>query len=197
MATLLYTVSKRGVRSMHHIYFRPPWPFVKKGNTGQRKIGPVRIEAHKFPGQNREFELLTPKWKKENDPRLHRYTGVQETGFVDEKTGKYVHVPEMVNELVVPDLTGFKLKPYVSYRTDVTIEARRTAYEAKVREKGSEAMADLHTSEEQRWPPPKMTPETLFELCYGEQVRKAYKKDEYSDEKTVGAKKSDKRKSES
>ena len=36
------------------------------------------------------------------------YTGVQETGFVDEKTGKYVHVPEMVNELVVPDLTGFK-----------------------------------------------------------------------------------------
>ena len=63
-----------------------------------------------------------------------------------------------------------------------------------------------------RWPPPKMTPETLFELCYGEQVRKAYKvrqismieihsslfqKEEYSGEKTVGAKKSDKRKSES
>ena len=26
------------------------------------------------------------------------------------------HIPEMVPELVVPDLEGFKLKPYVSYR---------------------------------------------------------------------------------
>ena len=27
------------------------------------------------------------------------------------------HIPEMVPELVVPDLEGFKLKPYVSYRS--------------------------------------------------------------------------------
>ena len=27
------------------------------------------------------------------------------------------HIPEMVPELVVPDLEGFQLKPYVSYRT--------------------------------------------------------------------------------
>lgn len=30
----------------------------------------------------------------------------------------------MVPELVVPDLNGFELKPYVSYRTDVEIEKR-------------------------------------------------------------------------
>ncbi|XP_059154207.1 uncharacterized protein LOC131939742 [Physella acuta] len=31
-------------------------------------------------------------------------------------TKKYIHVPEMVPEFVVPDLTGFELKPYVSYK---------------------------------------------------------------------------------
>ena len=31
-------------------------------------------------------------------------------------TGEEIHVPEMVPELVVPDLTGFMLKPYVSYK---------------------------------------------------------------------------------
>ncbi|KHJ80395.1 hypothetical protein OESDEN_12195 [Oesophagostomum dentatum] len=35
-------------------------------------------------------------------------------------------------ELVVPNLEGFKLKPYVSFRTDVEIEKRRRTYEAKV-----------------------------------------------------------------
>ncbi|CAB0016765.1 unnamed protein product [Nesidiocoris tenuis] len=36
------------------------------------------------------------------------------------KDGKFVFVPEMQPELVVPDLTDFKLKPYVSYRvTDI------------------------------------------------------------------------------
>jgi 39S ribosomal protein L41, mitochondrial len=30
---------------------------------------------------------------------------------------KFVYVKEMEPELIVPDLTGFKLKPYVSYRT--------------------------------------------------------------------------------
>jgi len=31
---------------------------------------------------------------------------------------RFYFVPEMVPELVVPDLTGFKLKPYVSYRVE-------------------------------------------------------------------------------
>jgi hypothetical protein len=30
----------------------------------------------------------------------------------------------MVPEMIVPDLTNFELKPYVSYRTDVEIEKR-------------------------------------------------------------------------
>ncbi|CAF4249723.1 unnamed protein product [Rotaria sordida] len=39
-------------------------------------------------------------------------------GYYDHQTGKFVYIEEMEPELVVPDLTDFKLKPYVSY--DVT-----------------------------------------------------------------------------
>ncbi|KAK3798143.1 hypothetical protein RRG08_057875 [Elysia crispata] len=41
---------------------------------------------------------------------------VAPTGIYHRLTGEYIHVPEMVPEFVVPDLTGFELKPYVSYR---------------------------------------------------------------------------------
>ncbi|BFZ14326.1 hypothetical protein BsWGS_17364 [Bradybaena similaris] len=38
------------------------------------------------------------------------------TGIYNKVTNEYIHVPEMVPEFVVPDLTGFELKPYVSYK---------------------------------------------------------------------------------
>uniref|UniRef100_A0A7I5E535 DJ-1_PfpI domain-containing protein n=1 Tax=Haemonchus contortus TaxID=6289 RepID=A0A7I5E535_HAECO len=188
MASLV-KICSRGVRTIHHSNFRSPWPFVKKGAYGQRKIGPFNIEKHKWPGQNREFPELSPKWHKENPEQLHRYTGTHDEGYVDPVTGQFVVVPEMQAKLVVPNLEGFKLKPYVSYRTDVEIEKRRRIYEAKVREKGSKALADLYTLEDQRWPPPKMDAETLFELSYGEQIRQAYKEGKYG---TVEDKKDEK-----
>ena len=52
------------------------------------------------------------------------YTHVQEEGYEDPETGEYVVVKEMQAELVVPDLTNFKLRPYVSFKTDVEIEKR-------------------------------------------------------------------------
>ncbi|KJH51267.1 hypothetical protein DICVIV_02546 [Dictyocaulus viviparus] len=151
----------------------------RPGAYGQRKIGPFNIEKFKWPGQNREFPELSPKWHKENPKELHRYTGVQEEGYIDPVTGNHVVVPEMQSKLVVPNLDGFKLKPYVSFRTDVEIEKRIKSYEAKVKEKGSQALADLHTIEDERWPPPKMDVETLFELCYGDQIRQAFKDGKY------------------
>ncbi|CAI4233013.1 unnamed protein product [Auanema sp. JU1783] len=175
MSSMAVYISSRGVRSLHPINFRAPWPFVKKGAYGQRKIGPMVYEKNRWPGPNREFPELSPKWHKENPAELHRYTGVQEEGYLDAATGKFVSVPEMKAELVVPDLEGFKLLPYVSYKTDVEIEKRQLAYEAKVREKGSEALADLYTLEDERWPPPKMSARTLFELHYGDEIREAYK----------------------
>jgi len=42
--------------------------------------------------------------------------GVRDTGY---KVGnKWVNVPEMIPELIVPSLEGFTLKPYVSYRVE-------------------------------------------------------------------------------
>ncbi|XP_042892591.1 39S ribosomal protein L41, mitochondrial-like [Penaeus japonicus] len=35
---------------------------------------------------------------------------------------KYQVIPEMVPELIVPDLEGFKLKPYVSYRVPDVVQ---------------------------------------------------------------------------
>lgn len=42
------------------------------------------------------------------------------SGYFDHQTGNFVYVDEMEPELIVPDLTDFKLKPYVSYdATDI------------------------------------------------------------------------------
>jgi large subunit ribosomal protein L41 len=41
--------------------------------------------------------------------------GVRDTGFMFR--GQYVEVPEKIPELIVPDLTNCKFKPYVSYKT--------------------------------------------------------------------------------
>lgn len=38
-----------------------------------------------------------------------RYTGIHDEGYIDPVTGKFVFVPEMHSELVVPNLEGFKL----------------------------------------------------------------------------------------
>ncbi|KAK0429324.1 hypothetical protein QR680_011320 [Steinernema hermaphroditum] len=96
---------------------------------GQRKIEPMVSEKHKWPGQNREFPELNPKFRKLNPETLHGYTGVQPVGYNDPVTGEFVKVAEMTPELVVPDLSGFQLGPYVSYKSDVEIEKRRAAYE--------------------------------------------------------------------
>ncbi|CAJ0580099.1 unnamed protein product, partial [Mesorhabditis spiculigera] len=180
MATLIPYISRRTVRSLHYLQFRPPYPFVKKGEYGQRKVGPVNEEKKLWPGQDKEFPELSPKFapngKKANPYQLHKYTGVQAEGYVDAKTGEFVRVPEMMAELVVPNLEGCKLRPYVSYRTDGEIAKIQKAYAAKVKEKGSEEIADLHTVESERWPPPKMTPKTLFDITYGREIRDSNKK---------------------
>jgi hypothetical protein len=163
------------VRSLNAINFKAPWPFVKKGSMGWRKIGPMVYEKHKYPGQNREFAEISPKFQQINDPKSRGYTGVQNIGYTDPTTGKFVRVKEMIPELVVPSLEGFPLKPYVSFQADVEIERRRVAFEKQVTKHGSEELADKHTNEEDRWPPAEMTPKTLFQLFYADKVCQAFK----------------------
>lgn len=51
--------------------------------------------------------------------------GVRETGYNDSK-GRYVEVTEKIPQLIVPDLTDFELKPYVSYRTPNIVQSEFT-----------------------------------------------------------------------
>lgn len=51
--------------------------------------------------------------------------GVRDTGiFVN---GKYVEIPEKIPELIVPDLEGCKLRPYVSYKAPEVIQSEFTS----------------------------------------------------------------------
>lgn len=66
------------------------------------------FEHHRLPR-----ELLDNEY---NYPVCRDTMGIRYPGYWFKK--KFVYVKEMEPELVVPDLTGFELKPYVSYRTE-------------------------------------------------------------------------------
>ncbi|XP_071632223.1 large ribosomal subunit protein mL41 isoform X1 [Temnothorax longispinosus] len=51
--------------------------------------------------------------------------GTRGTGY--QLGDKWIHVPEMVPELIVPSLEGFTLKPYVSYKAEGITEPEFTA----------------------------------------------------------------------
>lgn len=74
------------------------------------------------------------KWTSKRGPRtFYKSRGAKGTGYLS-RGGKFVLVKEQVPELVVPDLAGFKLKPYVNYRapagTDTPLTAERLFREA-------------------------------------------------------------------
>lgn len=104
--------------------------------------------------------------------------GVRDTGYLLD--GQYVEVPEKIPQLVVPDLTGFKLKPYVSYKTPDVIQSEFTSqdlfdavyskkiiedYKAgKLNEDGSpaEPSAEESLSAEEAWSRARRTGSDLF-----------------------------------
>ncbi|GFT74726.1 39S ribosomal protein L41, mitochondrial [Nephila pilipes] len=63
------------------------------------------------------------KWFRKH-PELIDRKGQRLPGYWLE--GEFVKVPDMVPELVVPDLTNFPLKPYVSYRATETVQEKFT-----------------------------------------------------------------------
>ncbi|XP_029637086.1 39S ribosomal protein L41, mitochondrial [Octopus sinensis] len=54
---------------------------------------------------------------------------VPEVGGFSRKTGKYCIIPEMIPNIVVPDLTDCELKPYVSYKVPDVVQSQFTAKE--------------------------------------------------------------------
>ncbi|CAD7089505.1 unnamed protein product [Hermetia illucens] len=51
--------------------------------------------------------------------------GVRDTGITIK--GRYFEIPEKIPELIVPDLTDCKLKPYVSYKTPDIVQSEFTS----------------------------------------------------------------------
>ncbi|XP_030562981.1 39S ribosomal protein L41, mitochondrial [Drosophila novamexicana] len=51
--------------------------------------------------------------------------GVRDTGIT--VNGQYVEIPEKIPDIIVPDLTGCKLKPYVSYKAPEVIQSEFTS----------------------------------------------------------------------
>lgn len=51
--------------------------------------------------------------------------GVRETGY--RMNGRFTVVPEMIPELIVPNLEGCKLKPYVSYKCPDVVQSEFTS----------------------------------------------------------------------
>ncbi|XP_003911050.1 39S ribosomal protein L41, mitochondrial [Papio anubis] len=69
------------------------------------------------------------QWTSKRGPRSFRGRkgrGAKGIGFLT-SGGRFVQIKEMVPEFVVPDLTGFKLKPYVNYRAPEGEETPLTA----------------------------------------------------------------------
>nr|SVE77988.1 EOG090X0IZW [Daphnia lumholtzi] len=83
----------------------------------------------KFPIFNkrgtREFKARQAK-NPHPDVPIHTY-GVRPIGY---KAGtSFVKINELIPEIIVPDLTGFKLKPYVSYRVNHIVQPPMTPEE--------------------------------------------------------------------
>uniref|UniRef100_A0A1B6C7L8 39S ribosomal protein L41, mitochondrial n=1 Tax=Clastoptera arizonana TaxID=38151 RepID=A0A1B6C7L8_9HEMI len=80
----------------------------------------------KFLLHNRGTKAFKEKQKTNPDPDIPVYNyGVRNPGY--KINNELIEVPEMIPELIVPDLKDFKLKPYVSYRVGDVIQPEFTA----------------------------------------------------------------------
>ncbi|CAN2391440.1 Mitochondrial ribosomal protein L41 [Pristimantis euphronides] len=57
---------------------------------------------------------------------FNRGRGAKRVGYLTSNK-KFVKVKEMVPEFIVPDLVGFRLRPYISYRAPAGTEEQMTA----------------------------------------------------------------------
>ncbi|XP_030763606.1 39S ribosomal protein L41, mitochondrial [Sitophilus oryzae] len=95
----------------------------------------ISTTAANFGKRNfRKFQLFNKRgsrnFKKQqmenpdSDVPIHT-RGVKPVGYTE--NGQFITIPEKIPEIIVPDLTGFTLKPYVSYRTKDVVQSEFTA----------------------------------------------------------------------
>ncbi|VDP08419.1 unnamed protein product [Soboliphyme baturini] len=93
---------------MSPVHLRPPYPLLVR-SRGHTERGPLYYEIWEWPDRESGWSALSPKFQKNNLPALRDYTGCQPTGYLDPATEQFVTVPEMIPELVVPNLKGFRV----------------------------------------------------------------------------------------
>ncbi|XP_059057773.1 large ribosomal subunit protein mL41 [Achroia grisella] len=86
---------------------------------GKRNFRKFMI-ANKRGSRIHKQKQMTPEAELEIDKR-----GVRDVGY--NLNGQFITVPEMIPELIVPDLKDCDLKPYVSYKADNVIQSKFTA----------------------------------------------------------------------
>ncbi|KAJ8714938.1 hypothetical protein PYW08_004919 [Mythimna loreyi] len=87
----------------------------REGKRNFRKF----VIANKRGSRIHRQQQMTENRQLEVDKR-----GVRDVGYY--LNGRFVTVPEMIPELIVPDLKGFELKPYVSYKATNVIQSEFT-----------------------------------------------------------------------
>lgn len=87
---------------------------------GKKNFRKFYLQNQRGTKKFREMQKIKPHPNIEIDTY-----GVREPTMLDDHGNKMV-VPEMIPEMIVPDLTGFTLKPYVSYRTKEFTQTRFT-----------------------------------------------------------------------
>lgn len=87
----------------------------REGKRNFRKF----VIANKRGSRIHRQQQMTDNRQLEVDKR-----GVRDVGHY--MNGRFVTVPEMIPELIVPDLKGFDLKPYVSYKAADVIQSEFT-----------------------------------------------------------------------
>ncbi|NXN11190.1 RM41 protein, partial [Indicator maculatus] len=77
-------------------------------------------------GLVRGADRMSPFTSKRGPRTYNKGRGAKRPGVLT-SNNKFIRIKEMVPEFVVPDLEGFKLKPYVSYRAPEGSEPPMTA----------------------------------------------------------------------
>lgn len=87
---------------------------------GKKNFRKFLLYNKRGPRIFKEQQRLSPDPELPIDKR-----GVRDTGFTN--NGRFEEVSQMIPQLIVPDLTGFKLKPYVSYKTPQVVQSEFTS----------------------------------------------------------------------
>lgn len=88
--------------------------------NGKKNFRKFLLYNKRGPWAFKKQQAISPDPKIPIDKR-----GVRDTGYTVD--GAFVEVKEKIPELIVPDLTGCQLKPYVSYKTPDVVQSEFTS----------------------------------------------------------------------